>query len=374
MARDYRRLADPDFPKYAFCMTANASILARDGSVLSMAVLVLPQASILEVASVLDPMRAANRHLGREAFTWRVVSPDGGAVPLTCGLELPSSGGLEAARGAQALCIIAGFRQAEVATARLVHDLRRMAPRATAVIGIDAGPWVMARAGLLDGRRATVHWEDLEDLAAAHPGVEVVPDRYVIDGNRITAGGAAPASDLMLHIIAARHGQALALQVANSFLTTARLGSEPQIGAMAPAMAADPRVLAAINRIEARIESPEAVAATARAVGVSLRRLETLFRADLGLTPGAYGAEARLQAARRLVADTRHPLRDVALRTGFSAQSALSRAFHRRFGQSPSALRRALRTREPTAGRIPATVPGHDVARCSDAGTAGDSA
>jgi transcriptional regulator GlxA family with amidase domain len=258
------------------------------------------------------------------------------------------------------LCIIAGFRQAEVATARLVRDLRRLAPRVAAVIGIDAGPWVMARAGLLDGRRATVHWEDLEDLAAAHPSVEVVPDRFVIDGNRVTAGGAAPACDLMLHLIAARHGRALALQVANSFLTTARRGSEPQPGTMPPVTGADPRVLVAMGRIEARLDSPEAVAATARAVGLSARRLEALFRADLGVTPGAYGAELRLQAARRLVADTRHPMHDIALRTGFGAQSALSRAFRRRFGQSPSGLRAALRRADPL--------------RAGGAGGAGDAA
>ncbi|MBI1218940.1 MAG: helix-turn-helix domain-containing protein [Rhodobacteraceae bacterium] len=310
---------------------------ARDA--LTIALLVLPQASILEVASTLDPLRSANRHLGREAFRWRVVSPEGRAVALTCGLELPAAGALPQAEGADALIVIAGFRQAEVATRPLIRDLRRIAPRFRAVGGIDAGAWVLARAGLLDGHRATVHWEDLEDFAAAHPAVDVVPDRFVISGTRITAGGAAPALDLMLHLIRARHGAAAALQVAGSFITAARAGAEPQVAAPAPGR--DPRVAAAIARMEARLDAPEPTAATARALGLTARRLETLFRAELGMGPGAYGRDLRLQAARRMVTDTRHPLNEVALRAGFASQGAFSRAFRHRFGISASGLRRA---------------------------------
>jgi transcriptional regulator GlxA family with amidase domain len=285
-------------------------------------------------------MRSANRHLGAEAYRWRVVSPDGRAVPLTCGIELPSSGPLSAAEGADALVVIAGFRQSEMATTPLIRDLSRIAPRFAAVGGIDAAAWVLARAGLLAGYRATVHWEDLEDLAAAHPEVEVVPDRWVIDRNRFTAGGAAPAADLMLHLIGSRHGPALARQVAASFLTSPRPGVEPQI---APALPddprLDPRVAQAVARMEARIDAPETALRTAQAIGLSSRRLETLFREGLRTTPAAFALSLRLQAARRMITDTRHPLAEVALRTGFSSPSALSRAFRAQFGQPPSALR-----------------------------------
>jgi transcriptional regulator GlxA family with amidase domain len=310
---------------------------ARDA--LTIALFVLPQASILEVASALDPLRNANRQLGAEAYRWRVVSPDGGPVPLTCGISLPSSGTLADAAGADALIVIAGYRLAEVATRPLIRDLGRIAARFQLVGGIDAGPWVLARAGLLDGHRATVHWEDLEDLAASHPEIDVVPDRYVIDRNRVTIAGAAPAADFMLHVIAARHGPALARQVAASFLTRARPGSEPQI-AQGRDPALDPRVARALARMEARLDMPEPVAATARAVGLSPRRLETLFRAALGTTPGAHGLDLRLTAARRMLTDTRHPLAEVALRTGFSSPATLSRAFKTRFATSPGSLRR----------------------------------
>lgn len=323
-------------------MAKTATIFAASQQPLTLAALVLPQASILEVASVLDPMRSANRHLGQDAYRWRVVSPDGRAVPLTCGIELPSTGPLAAAEGADALVVIAGFRQWEIATGPLIHELSRLSPRFATVGAIDAGPWVLARAGLLNGHRATVHWEDMEDFAAAHPQVDVVPDRYVISGPRFTAGGAAPAADLMLHLIRARHGAALSLAVAASFITTARPGTEPQ-HTTAPDRARDPRldprVAQAIARMEARLDAPEPVAETAQAVGLSPRRLETLFHQGLGMTPGAYGLHLRLQAARRMITDTRHPLAEVALRTGFSSPSALSRAFRRAFGLPPGALR-----------------------------------
>ncbi len=317
-------------------MTENALFAPAKGP-LTLAVLVLPHSSILEVASTLDPLRAANRLHGAEIFRWRVVSPDGAPVPLTCGIELPSTGALTTAEGADALIVIAGYRLAEVATRPLIRDLARLAPRFALVGGIDAAPWVLARAGLLDGHRATVHWEDLEDLAAAHPDITVVPDRFVIDRARVTVGGAAPAADLMLHLIARRHGQPLARAVAASFLTTQAPGHAPQTAAPDPEM--DPRVARAARRIEARLDAPEPVAATAAAVGLSARRLETLFRQSLGTTPGAYGLSLRLQAARRMLTETRHPLAEIALRTGFSSPATLSRAFRGAFGSAPGRLR-----------------------------------
>lgn len=319
-------------------MAKPATIFTPSTDPLTLAVLVLPQASILEVASTLDPMRSANRHLGTQAYRWRIVTPDGGPVPLTCGIELPSSGTLDQATGADALVVIAGFKQAEVATRPLIAALRREAPRFAAIGAIDAGPWVLARAGLLNGYRATVHWEDFEDLATAHPEIDVLPNRYVIDRNRFTAGGAAPAADLMLHLIAQRHGTALAHQVAASFITTPRDGADPQTQTNRPRM--DPRIAHAIAHMEQRLDSPEPVAALARTLGLSPRRLETLFRKTLNQSPASYALTLRLAAARRLITDTHHPLADIALRTGFSSGSTLSRAFTRAFGHAPSTLRK----------------------------------
>lgn len=318
----------------------DTSIFAPQPEPLTLALLVLPQSSILEVASTLDPLRSANRHLGHDAYRWRVVSPDGRPVPLTCGIELSSNGPLSAAEGADALIVIAGFQQSHSATQPLIRDLSRAAPRFKAIGGIDAGAWVLARAGLLNGFKATVHWEDLEDFAATHPQIDVAPDRFVIDRNRFTAGGAAPACDLMLHLIRARHGPALALQVAASFITTARDGSEPQMTRTQPDPRLDPRVASAIARMEATLDTPETTLEIATAIGLSPRRLEQIFAENLGLSPASYALGLRLAAARRMITDTRHPLAEVALRCGFSSASSLARAFRTRFNFPPSSLRR----------------------------------
>ncbi|MFN4129830.1 MAG: GlxA family transcriptional regulator, partial [Paracoccaceae bacterium] len=320
-------LVSPRFAIYEIRMTENALFAPARGP-LDLAVLVLPHCSILEVASVLDPLRNANRQLGAEAFRFRVVTPDGQPAPLTCGIELPSSGPLAAAKGAALLMVIAGYRLAEVATRPLIRDLRRMAAGFTAIGGVDSAPWVLARAGLLDGHRATVHWEELEDLAHLHPLVTVCPDRYVIDRNRMTAAGAAPAYDLMLHLIRARHGAGVARQVAQSFLQPPHPGDAAQIaprpGPLTSETGLDPRVSRVLARMEARLDAPEPIAALAASVGLSARRLESLFRDSLGTTPGAHALSLRLAAARRMLTDTAHPMAEIALRCGFSSPATLA--------------------------------------------------
>ncbi|MFB9150107.1 GlxA family transcriptional regulator [Roseovarius ramblicola] len=323
-------------------MAYTETIFAPSRATLDIAVLVLPRASILEVASVLDPMRNANRQMAREAFRWRVITPDGRAAPLTCGIELPASGALGDVAGADLLMIVSGFDQAEVATRNLIATLRRMAGRFGAIAGIDAGPWIMARAGLLDGHRATVHWEDLEDFAAAFPGVEVVADRYVRAGRRLTAGGAGPAADMMLHLIGTRCGLGVAGQVADSFLYDRHAdATRPQRPGRVPG-ARDRRLSAALTMMGEALDAPRPIPEIAAALGLGTRRLEQIFRDGLGTGPAACYLDLRLQAARRMMSDTDHPLLEIALRTGFSDRSSFSRAYRRRFGQSP---------RESRAGR-----------------------
>jgi len=321
-------------------MAIGETIFTTTQQPLDIAILVLPRASILEVASVLDPLRSANRQMGREAFRWRVVSPDGAAVPLTCGIELPSSGDLKVADGADAMIVISGYGQAEVATRGLIADLRRMAGRFRALGGVDAGPWVLARAGLLEGHRATVHWEDLEDFATAFPAVEVVADRYVISRNRFTAGGAVPAADMMLHLIAKRCGVGVAGLVADSFLYDARAdGSRPQRPGLVPG-ARDPRLSIALTLMGQAIEDPMPLTEIAKEVGVGARRLEQLFRDGLGQGPAAAYREMRLQFARRMLDDSHHPIQEIALRSGFADRSAFSRAYRRRFQVAPRQARK----------------------------------
>lgn len=322
-------------------MKREKSIFAPEPDALNVAVLVLADTNALSLAAAVDPMRAANRQSGRALFTWRYHSAAGGPVPLTAGFEIATAP-LSDRIDADLLMIVAGFRLAEQATPALLTRLRRLAPRVRAMIGVDGGPWFLARAGLLDGRAATVHWEDLESFADRFPAVDVRRDRYVVSGPVVTTGGAAPCLDMMLELIRSRAGSELALRVAGAFLyEPVHAATVPQQVVSAARLAKDdPALGKAIAIMESAIENPLPIATIARRIGLSQRRLEMLFADRLGTSPGRFFLDLRLDEARRMVTDTRLPLQEVALRTGFSSQAAFARAFRARFGIPASVLRR----------------------------------
>lgn len=310
---------------------------------LQITLLVLPETSLMTLAATLDPMRAANRVSGREVYRWEIVSLDGTAPPTSCGLSVPVVGAFEPGRRRDVLVVLAAFNVLVHATRPVLHAVRAGARHAAMVGGLEAGAWVLGLAGLLDGRAATTHWEDLEEFAARFPLADVRPDRFVVDGPVFTAGGAMPALDLMLALVRARQGLSTALDVASVYIyDETRAPSEAQpLVSLGRLREREPRVAAAIRVMEAHLDQPLPVSAIARRGGLSARRLETLFRGAVSTSPGAYYLALRLKAARRLVLDTRLPMADVADRTGFSSISALSRAFRREYGVPPSAARKA---------------------------------
>ncbi|MEO1612716.1 MAG: helix-turn-helix domain-containing protein, partial [Pseudomonadota bacterium] len=194
----------------------------------------------------------------------------------------------------------------------------------------------------LDGRRATTHWEDLDAFAEAHPEIDVRPDRFVIDGTRFTTGGASPALDLMLHLVRARHGYAIALDVASLFIyDQSRAAEEPQPQVSLGRLGwREPRLREAVALMEGSLGDPLPTAEIARAVGCSPRRLEELFKARLGVGPYGYYLTLRLNAGRRLALETALTIAEIADVTGFSSASAFARAFRSRFGESPGAARK----------------------------------
>ncbi len=319
-----------------------SSIFLADQTALDVTLLVFSGASIMCVASAVDPLRAANRIAGAAMFDWKLVSADGRPAITTSGLPIAVSGRFDATRKTDVLIAIGGFGTRYETAASLVTGFRRAARGTRAVGGIEAGSWLLARAGLLEGRAATTHWEDLEDFAAAFPGADIRPDRYVIDGPVFTAGGASPTFDLMLHLVRARLGMAVALDVASVFIyDQARAATDAQpLVSLGRLDGYDPRLAGAIRMMEGHVDRPLTIAAIARRTGVTARTLEKIFSRAIGETPGAYYLRLRLNVARRLVLDTAEPMVDIAARTGFSSGSAFSRAFSAAFGQPPAQMRR----------------------------------
>jgi transcriptional regulator GlxA family with amidase domain len=217
---DHDRLAKTCFAFYEVRMTKDEklSIFLPERSPLKLTFLVFSGASIMCVASAVDPLRAANRISGDTLFDWKTVSADGEPPVTTSGLPVAVSGRFNPAEKTDVLIVVGGFGTRTQGTPGLVSGIGRAARSARACGGVEAGTWLVARAGLLEGRAATTHWEDMEDFAAAFPGTDVRPDRYVIDGPVFTTGGASPTFDLMLHLIRTRLGMAVALDVASVFI------------------------------------------------------------------------------------------------------------------------------------------------------------
>lgn len=330
-------------------MSALPTIFQPDPAPLSVGILVMADCNALALASCVDPMRAANRRAGKTLYRWQFLSDSGGDVPITAGFAVPTAPLSDRAEY-DALMIVAGFKLFEQATPAFLARLRRLAPQLRAMVAIDGGPWLPALAGLLDGLDATVHWEDLESFANRFPQVRVLRDRYVVAGRMITTGGAGPCLDMMIALIRARQGPELALRVASAFVYEPLLSatSPQQVIPVAGLMRHDPMLGRAIGLMETHIEAPITMADIARQVGISARRLEMLFKRRLGLSPGRFFLDLRLDEARRMIWDTDLPLQEIALRCGFSSQPAFARAFRDRFGATASSLRRA--TTGKTAG------------------------
>jgi transcriptional regulator GlxA family with amidase domain len=313
--------------------------------------------SLMSLAATMEPLRAANRVSGRTLYNWRLLSSDGRPVLSSSGVPFPVSGPLDPKGRRDALVVVAAFeahRRGAGLSARLRSAVRNGVPLG----GIESGSWILARAALLDGYRATAHWEEVEEFAAAFPAVTVVADRFVIDRDRFTPGGATPALDMMLHLIRVQHGMTIALNVASVFIyDQAHLPADRQpIVQVGRLGFVEPRLAAAIRRMEESIEEPLTIAGIAAEIRLSARSMQTLFVHHLGATPRTYYLDLRLDAARRLLQQTRRSMVEVAVASGFSSASAFSRAFRRRYRRTPRELRRegiatgALR-RMDTAGR-----------------------
>jgi transcriptional regulator GlxA family with amidase domain len=312
---------------------------------LRVTLLVLPESSMMSLASVLDTMRVANRLAGRELFEWKIATLNGKPARLTCDLLVEPDTRLEAGSGGDVLIIIASFNQQQHAGPVHLKLIKRLARNFSLVGGIEAGSWILARCGLLEQRTATTHREDLEDFATHFPGIDLKPDRFVIDGKLFTTGGASPTFDFMLYLIRRRYGYPLAMEVSSVFIYDgARSATDIQpLVSLGMLESDEPRVAAAIHVMEQHIDDTLSITQVAAQVELSVRMLEYLFKQALDLSPAAYYRRLRLQTARRMVVDTRLNLQEIAIRTGFNSLSSFSRRFKIHYQQTPGDCRRQAR-------------------------------
>lgn len=293
--------------------------------------------SLLSFAAALDCLRIANRMADRELYTWAFAGETGETVECSAGTRFQLDMGLEELGRDDTLLLCGGTDVQRVATTKMLSWLRREARRGLAVGGLCTAAYVMARAGLLDGKKATIHWENHDSFIEEFDEVELTKSVFVVDGNRMSTAGGTSSIDLMLKLIADRHGEKLANAVADQMIyasirtdqDTQRLSVPTRIGVR------HPKLSQVIQMMEANIEEPISPALLAKEVGMSTRQLERLFRRYLNRSPKRYYMELRLQKARNLLMQTDMTVINVALACGFASPSHFSKCYRSHYNTTP---------------------------------------
>ncbi len=299
--------------------------------------------ALMSYAAVIEPFRAANVLAGEALYRWEHISPDGQPVTASNGATILADRAVGCPFAGDSLLAFAAGHPESFDHRPTFAWLQQLARAGVTIGGVSGGPFLLARAGLLDGHRATIHWDHRAQLAELCPQLDIDPGLFVIDGRRITCAGGAAGLDLALELIERDHGAELSMAVGEWFIRAEpRTGAAPQRTRLRERYAiSDRRLLKALAVMERAIEEPAPRAEIARQAGLSVRQLERLFRDHLdGSIADAYGA-IRMEKAERLLARTAMPVTQVAFACGFRNAGHFARRFAAHAGCSPRVWRLA---------------------------------
>ncbi len=303
--------------------------------------LLLPNFSMMAFTASVEPLRAANRVSNTPFYEWRTLSVDGERVTGSNGITIMPGGSLHDVITADVLFVCAGLCANSVTDRKTAVRLRDYARACQAIGSVCTGSIALAQAGLLDGYRCTIHWENVEGFVESFPNLDVTATLYEIDRDRYTCSGGTAPLDMMIYSISRDHGKELAISVAEQMLHNfvrqphdqQRMSLQHRTGI------SNPKLLAAIAHMEAYIETPLSISDIAAAVKLSPRQLERLFRGALKITPARYYLELRLQKARLLLAQTTMPILQIAVATGFTSAAHFAKSYRSLFNHPPSTER-----------------------------------
>lgn len=302
---------------------------------------VIPRFNMMALTSTIEPLRVANYLAASALYEWRFVSEVGGRIVASNGLDVPTVAAKEHHDRID-LAIACASWGAEHDRSRALHRwLRRVRGQGARLAAIDLGIYLLACAGLLEGRRVTAHHSWLSGFAETFSNVETIEQLYTADDAVTTMAGSSTGLDVMLKLVASQHGDRLATEVADQILHhRVREATEPQRrGIGGPKGDTHPVVKAAVELMLSRIAEPLAMPEIALAVGASHRQLERLFHQHLGCSAVRVNALLRLQHARALLTGTVLSIREVSVASGFNSLSYFSQTFTRTFGKRPSDYR-----------------------------------
>lgn len=310
----------------------------------TVAFLIFPGFQLLDTAGPMAAFEMAAREV-EGAYRLVVVAAEPGRVRSSAGACLIAEG-FEAAHPIDTLLAVGGQgTRSAVECPRTIDFVTRSAATARRTGSVCSGAYVLAQAGLLDGKRATTHWGNSSHFARVFPNVAMDSDRiYIREGNVWTSAGVTAGIDMALAMIAEDLGEAVARRVAQELVVFHRRpGGQSQFSALLEIERPDGRFAGLLAWARERLAEPLPVERLAQEAGMSLRNFARAFAAETGVTPAKAVERLRLEAAREAVETGSAPIDRVAAMTGFSDPERMRRAFIRNFGQPPQALRRAAR-------------------------------
>ncbi|MBR0735401.1 GlxA family transcriptional regulator [Bradyrhizobium liaoningense] len=307
-------------------------------------ILIFPDFQLLDAAGPISAFEVAARCTGK-APAIRVLAARAGLVRSSSGVEMMARD-FRSANALTTLVVAGGAGVADAARCEVTRAfVQRLAKRGVRVASVCSGAYVLAEAGLLDGRRATTHWGRTRDFVARYPKVKFEPDQiFTRDGNVWTSAGITAGIDLALAMVTEDHGEEIARQTARHLvLYHRRSGGQSQFSSLLELKTPTGRFGALLSWARENLDAPLTVEDLADRAGMSARHFARAFAAETGTTPSKAIERLRLEAARERVQSSREAIELVAETTGFGDPERMRRAFIRAFGQPPQALRRAAR-------------------------------
>lgn len=307
----------------------------------------LDQFTLLSFAGAIDSLRLANMMSGKPLYEWIAVGEGGETASSSTGLQIQLDGDLDEMNRDDVIVVCGGKDIQAHTTKRVLNWLRREARRGLKVGGLCTAAYTLALAGLLDNKKATIHWENQDSFSEEFDEVTLTKSVFVTDGNRMTTAGGTASIDLMLKVIADDYGEELASAVADQMIYSAirtdqdtpRLSVPTRIGVRHPKLAQ------VIQIMEQNLEEPISPSILAQDVSLSTRQLERLFRRYLNRSPKRYYMELRLQKARNLLMQTDMSVINVALACGFTSPSHFSKCYRAQYNTTPYRERGTQATR-----------------------------
>lgn len=300
--------------------------------------------ALMSYASAMEPLRAANLIAGRELYSVLNMPASGARSVSSSGAIIGADTYLGENVDFDMVLVVAGSDPTSSNLRRLDHWLRLLASRQVLMGGVSAGPLILARAGVMEGHRLTVHWDHVSQLRAVSANLIVERTLFVRDRGRLTCAGGTAAIDMMHALITEQHGGRFAQRVSDWFIhTDIRPGENPQVAGLAERYGVgDVGVLKALQAMENHMDDPLTLTQIAEIVGVSVRQVNRLFRQHLGTSTLDLYSRLRLDKAKGLLRGSLLSVADVAQATGFANSAHFSRQFSRSFGVSPTQYRSRL--------------------------------